>query len=46
MIQELAFGVDQRPGLDQLRERDTEDRGGLLQEFGFGKSKLFKRRDF
>ena len=30
MVEELAFGVDERPGLDELSQGDTQERGGLL----------------
>ena len=46
MIQKLALGVDERPGLDELGQGDAQDGGGLLQEFGFGESQLFESGDF
>jgi hypothetical protein len=41
-IEELAFGVNDRSGSDQLSQRDTKQRGGLFQELRFGQGKLFE----
>src|SRR5271165_6354898 len=46
VVQKLAFGVDERPGLDELSQGDAQERGGMLLELGFGESRLFERRDF
>jgi hypothetical protein len=31
VAKELAFGVDERAGPDQLCQRDAQERGGLFQ---------------
>jgi hypothetical protein len=46
VVQELALCVDERAGLEELSQRDTQERGGLLQELGFGESQLLEFGDF